>query len=198
MIHPGELATQKNNKMNQKGFAPIIVILGIVLLLGVAGGAYYFGTRKAITPIDPRACTQEAKICPDGTSVGRTGPTCEFSPCPTVAPANTTAETADWKTYTNTKYNYSIKYPADYSAAETSPDYVRIFQGFNDPKLPETETYLSIQIDTSSFKDSKITYKITPDGKTLRITSVIMSTEDNDKQKVQSIFDQILSTFKFN
>lgn len=28
------------------------------------------------------ACTDEAKICPDGTSVGRTGPSCEFDPCP--------------------------------------------------------------------------------------------------------------------
>jgi len=30
-----------------------------------------------------KACTQEAKLCPDGTSVGRTGPNCEFAPCPT-------------------------------------------------------------------------------------------------------------------
>jgi hypothetical protein len=29
------------------------------------------------------ACTMEAKICPDGSSVGRTGPNCEFAPCPT-------------------------------------------------------------------------------------------------------------------
>lgn len=28
------------------------------------------------------ACTQEAKLCPDGTAVGRTGPNCEFAPCP--------------------------------------------------------------------------------------------------------------------
>ena len=28
------------------------------------------------------ACTTEAKICPDGTAVGRTGPNCEFTPCP--------------------------------------------------------------------------------------------------------------------
>ena len=28
------------------------------------------------------ACTDEAKICPDGTGVGRTGPNCEFTPCP--------------------------------------------------------------------------------------------------------------------
>ncbi len=29
-----------------------------------------------------RACTEEAKLCPDGSAVGRTGPNCEFSPCP--------------------------------------------------------------------------------------------------------------------
>gem|GEM_PF-1077791 len=31
----------------------------------------------------PVACTMEAKICPDGSAVGRTGPKCEFAPCPT-------------------------------------------------------------------------------------------------------------------
>ncbi len=30
----------------------------------------------------PVACTMDAKICPDGTGVGRTGPNCEFAPCP--------------------------------------------------------------------------------------------------------------------
>lgn len=30
----------------------------------------------------PVACTLEAKICPDGSSVGRQGPRCEFEPCP--------------------------------------------------------------------------------------------------------------------
>jgi hypothetical protein len=36
------------------------------------------------SPAPPqKACTQEAKICPDGSSVGRTGPNCEFAPCPT-------------------------------------------------------------------------------------------------------------------
>lgn len=31
----------------------------------------------------PIACTEEAKICPDGSSVGRSGPNCEFAKCPT-------------------------------------------------------------------------------------------------------------------
>lgn len=29
-----------------------------------------------------KACTQEAKLCPDGSYVERTGPNCEFAPCP--------------------------------------------------------------------------------------------------------------------
>ena len=31
------------------------------------------------------ACTREAKICPDGSAVGRTGPNCEFAACPEAA-----------------------------------------------------------------------------------------------------------------
>jgi len=31
----------------------------------------------------PIACTMDAKTCPDGSSVGRTGPNCEFEACPT-------------------------------------------------------------------------------------------------------------------
>lgn len=31
---------------------------------------------------EPVMCTMDAKLCPDGTSVGRTGPNCEFSACP--------------------------------------------------------------------------------------------------------------------
>lgn len=36
--------------------------------------------------IDPVACTMEAKLCPDGSAVGRSGPKCEFVPCPTSKP----------------------------------------------------------------------------------------------------------------
>jgi hypothetical protein len=34
-------------------------------------------------------CTLEAKICPDGTTVGRTGPNCEFALCPEYDPSQT-------------------------------------------------------------------------------------------------------------
>ena len=41
--------------------------------------------QKCIRPFEEnctKACTQEAKICPDGSAVGRIGPDCEFAPCP--------------------------------------------------------------------------------------------------------------------
>jgi hypothetical protein len=68
--------------MKQKGFA-LIVILAV---LGLAG--YYF--YKNYYQIKPQqSCTLEAKICPDGTSVGRTEQNCEFAACPTSQPNST-------------------------------------------------------------------------------------------------------------
>ncbi|MEM6295873.1 MAG: hypothetical protein AAGA54_31670 [Myxococcota bacterium] len=37
---------------------------------------------KQDTPTAAPSCTEEAKVCPDGSTVGRTGPACEFAACP--------------------------------------------------------------------------------------------------------------------
>ena len=42
------------------------------------------GVTGTKPPPNPVACTQEAKLCPDGSAVGRTGPNCEFAQCPVV------------------------------------------------------------------------------------------------------------------
>lgn len=63
-------------------------IAAVVIGIGVYVAA--FG-MDASTP-KPQACTEEAKQCPDGSYVGRTGPNCEFAACPEVAtttPSNT-------------------------------------------------------------------------------------------------------------
>ncbi len=52
----------------------------LILLLGIGGFLYRNVMENTGGPL-PVACTEEAKICPDGTSVGRTGPSCEFTPC---------------------------------------------------------------------------------------------------------------------
>lgn len=41
-------------------------------------------------PQQPVACTLEAKVCPDGSAVGRIAPDCEFAPCPPIPPGTCT------------------------------------------------------------------------------------------------------------
>ncbi len=62
-------------------------------LLGISfdepSGSDILSTLKLIEPVTngtPVACTMDAKLCPDGSSVGRSGPNCEFAACPTISP----------------------------------------------------------------------------------------------------------------
>ena len=48
---------------------------------------------KSNPPVDGPRCSTEAKICPDGSGVGRTGPNCEFAPCPGPAGETPAGET---------------------------------------------------------------------------------------------------------
>jgi hypothetical protein len=61
-----------------KNYALIIGVLALV----VGGGSWAIYTRVAQAPGGGKACTMEAKLCPDGSAVGRTGPNCEFAECP--------------------------------------------------------------------------------------------------------------------
>lgn len=114
-IHP--LPSSNNLKFIIGGF--------VILFIGLFGGYYLTKSSISEKPISQptgKACTQEAKICPDGSSVGRTSPNCEFSPCPEISntqPSPTpylnrepdgSAATANWKTYTS-KCGLEFKYP---------------------------------------------------------------------------------------
>lgn len=55
----------------------------IIIILGVFGLMQSVFIRSEAPA--PTACTTEAKICPDGSAVGRSGPQCEFAECPTIA-----------------------------------------------------------------------------------------------------------------
>lgn len=57
-----------------KKFLIISVAIIIIVVAGIAAWPRFFGEK-------PVYCTQEAKICPDGSYVARTGPNCEFVPC---------------------------------------------------------------------------------------------------------------------
>lgn len=52
----------------------IAILLGVLFLLKQTSGALKHDTTVI--------CTQEAKECPDGSFVGRSGPQCQFAQCP--------------------------------------------------------------------------------------------------------------------
>lgn len=69
----------------------------LAILVAILGIATMFYMIVAVKPAPGMSqCTDEAKMCPDGTLVGRTGPNCEFAACPTpvtIPPVTTTSVT---------------------------------------------------------------------------------------------------------
>lgn len=73
---------------------PVLAVLAVLSLIFIfaasSGEDFYRDTpdrpRRALPSASPSArevvCTQEAKLCPDGTYVGRVPPSCEFATCP--------------------------------------------------------------------------------------------------------------------
>src|SRR5258706_9652825 len=61
------------------------ILIGIVILAGLGFFIFKSPALAPTVPGDGVVCTQEAKLCPDGSYVGRTGPKCEFAACPNVS-----------------------------------------------------------------------------------------------------------------
>lgn len=59
------------------------LLYGIILifLIGTCAILFIWANKRRTLP-----CTQEAKLCPDGSYVGRIGPNCEFAHCPPAKP----------------------------------------------------------------------------------------------------------------
>jgi murein DD-endopeptidase MepM/ murein hydrolase activator NlpD len=76
---------------------PIFKLFLTSILLPTLAGCQLpsFNNNSGPEANQPTACTMEAKLCPNGTSVGRRGPNCEFAPCPVQPQAQT--ETAEPK-----------------------------------------------------------------------------------------------------
>lgn len=66
--------------------------IAVVLVGAIPSTTYILRNKVSGSPQQPQVCTQEAKICPNGTSVGRTGPHCEFTPCPITTTSTSSLE----------------------------------------------------------------------------------------------------------
>ena len=101
-----------------RGFTTIVILIGILVLGGLIGGAFYLSGTLKKSP-EQVACTMDAKLCPDGSSVGRVGPNCEFTACP--LPRSDNQEATEWTTYQIKTLNLQFKLPSSLSAKFGDP-----------------------------------------------------------------------------
>jgi hypothetical protein len=87
----------KLNKINS-GFAPILIIIGVVLLISLV---------LAFTMFSPKNTGKKGFI---------PNPTPTLTPMPTAEPNPYIVSIADWKTYTNTQFGFEFKHPKEFSA----------------------------------------------------------------------------------
>ncbi len=77
------------------------------------------------------------------------------------SPSSPVDPTAGWKTYTNTKYNYSFKYPNDYQPPEESKNYLSLISPLNpnrgkDNGLQNGELKIEIVTETAKEDNSAL------------------------------------------
>ena len=133
---------------------PVLVSIIIFLTIIGSASAYLFLNSSN----KEKACSMEAKICPDGSSVDRTGPKCEFASCPT--PKSTIDPTANWKTYSSQVQNFEFKHPTEYLISKENPKQVVLGIDNNNGFI---EDILFISSDQSTFVNASL-YKTCADS----------------------------------
>lgn len=87
--------------------------MAIVFIFGGLFYVYYPDPTEYKNPkeTEPVACTMDAKLCPDGSYVGRVAPNCEFADCP--IPEGAIMEDGTASTSTSTTSDETIFCAAD-------------------------------------------------------------------------------------
>lgn len=87
-----KVSTKVSPKVNEEiiNIINLVLVAIVFLVVGFMVG-YRFATKSSNNshsfarpgvPDNNIMCTMEAKLCPDGSYVGRSGPKCEFAKCP--------------------------------------------------------------------------------------------------------------------
>lgn len=90
----------------QRGFTPVIILVGILVITVIVGGAYYFGKSKSVKP--------EAVSSPNPVVASQTPQPTAISQTISSSSSTTTDETANWKTHIDQENNFYFKYPSNW------------------------------------------------------------------------------------
>ncbi len=129
---------------HSRPFLRVFTLLTFALLIAILSSlaTYYYVTSQLQRALsvdnsikNGKPCTMEAKLCPDGSAVGRTGPNCEFAPCPVLKTSPTPDPSVNWKTYSSKEGNFFFKYPVYYTL------HINEQTGFELPYMPNPNSF---------------------------------------------------------
>jgi len=80
----------------------------------------------------------EAKICPDGSAVGRVPPTCAFAPCP--GESTSSASSVIFHSYQDSGIGYSISVPSGWTTVESKEVVTENYQATGTAFIAPEET----------------------------------------------------------
>lgn len=141
------------------------LLIPYILWVSFAGYLNYSIWRlNPATSSNPNiACTTEAKLCPDGTSVGRSGPSCEFAACPTATSSPDIITPAGWSFFNDpilkVSYYYPAIFPTTYTTTVNWPPQVSLGNGTF--TCNETNPALSVSGRVSEIKIKNQIYCLT-------------------------------------
>lgn len=209
-----------------KGFAPVIVLLIVLGVLAVGGGAYFVGKSSA-----PKSDVSDNSNYFPTTEQNYTPPVTSNTNSNTTLPVNTPTnnstpqtDTSNWKTYTNSQYGFSFKYPVSIKEIKSgigiSSD-LGIEVKVNNPQFifnininpagtgyAGWSNYHSLEEIVVDNIKAKISYLKNDESEnsylirsTLQKESLYIDfytrIDGSDLEKKEEIFKEILSTFKF-
>lgn len=200
----------------QKGQTPVLILVGIIVMMAVAGGAYYLGGKSTQIVKSYEEClnapgskdlTMYPGVCI--TSDGKRFIQPNTKPI-TSQPSSTSTidETANWKIYKENTYNFVVQYPSgwiikpfDYKKFPVaSPDQPQAVVSF------VNKAYEGIEFGTPGLIDVGITY-IKPKVSFAEFLTQEESVSDKSPNKPVSISDELVNidgiqshkvTYKYN
>ncbi len=178
--------------MNQKGIVYLYILLGALILVLVSGVAFYFATKNNQPTIQSQPVTSQ------------------------VIPNPSSDQIANWKTYTNSQYAYSVGYPSDW----------KVVVNFPSPNVTSPINYSQISINNinigvwkpntlskngaeKTMLGSQPAFRSTSESPKGIFHDIVTSTKgqydylievvytSDTKDQSEKIFNQILSSFTF-
>lgn len=196
----------------QKGFTPIQIILGVLILTLIAGGAYWFGSKKA-----PTLEETVARQNPNAPFVSPTPKPPSDKPLPSFMPD----ETLNWKTISGKDYEFKIPPSWEEKLKDNNQEFV-ISSSMGKIEIWRRTKEIGITIETWFSNDlatapdyDKSSYsisihsgkKVLTNTKTGQQPMYIIELNNHeilhitlsgmDNKKLITVFNQVLSTFKF-